>query len=337
MEGVALAPQNRVTIKDVALKAGVSTMTVSRALHDSASVTQATKSRVLAAVQELGYSRNENARSLRPGHSSNLIGLTVTDISNPYYGEFVVGVEDVFDEHGKRVILGNTAEDQVREAQLLSDFAGRQVDGAIVVPAAGVRHDHLQSMADRGMRMVLASRSIDGLDIPSVVLADFRGAYDATVELIRSGHTRVCFVGWAEGIYTAVKRYAGFAQAMNDHGIDVDPAYVIDRVQGVEEVARTIQELLEGPNPPTAFFSANNRHHMGVFRAALHHRESLPSSFAMVSFDDFELAGLSPFPVIIVSHDPREMGRTAAEMLLDPAAESYRELAVEIRRAGRDS
>lgn len=310
-------------------------MTVSRALHDNGNVTEDTKDRVLAAVRELGYSRNENARSLRPGQSSNLIGVTVTDISNPYYGEFVIGVEEVLAQHSKRVILGNTSESQEREEQLLADFVGRQVDGAIVVPAAGTEHTHLRSMADRGMRVVLASRSIDGLDVSSVVLADFQGAYDATVELIRSGHERIGFVGWAEGIYTAVKRYAGFAQAMSDHGLPVEERYVIDRVQGVDEVEKTIQGLFELPKSPTAFFSANNRHHMGVFRAALQRRHELPDNFAMVSFDDFELSSLSPFPVIIVSHDPREMGRTAAEMLLDTGREEQRVLPVHIRRSVR--
>ncbi|HIY65622.1 MAG TPA: LacI family transcriptional regulator, partial [Candidatus Agrococcus pullicola] len=138
----------------MALRAGVSTMTVSRALHGNDHVTEETRERVLAAVRELGYSRNENARSLRPGHSSNLIGVTVTDISNPYYGEFVIGVEEVLARHDKRVILGNTAENQEREERLLVDFAGRQADGAIIVPAAGTQHAHLRAMADRGMRMV---------------------------------------------------------------------------------------------------------------------------------------------------------------------------------------
>lgn len=144
------------TMRDVAARAGVSAMTVSRVLKDDARVSGTTRERVLAAVEALGYRRNETARSLRLG-GSGMIGLVVTNLANPFYSRLALGVQEVASEHGLRVLLSNTAEQADRERGLVEDLASRQVDGVIVVPA-GSSHRHLAPAALRGMPIVLASR-----------------------------------------------------------------------------------------------------------------------------------------------------------------------------------
>ena len=118
----------------------------------------------LDAVAELGYHRNENARSIRPGHSSGLIGVAITNIANPYYSTFALGVEEEAALTGRRILLGNTSEDATREAELVGDFLGRRVDGLIVVPA-GPSSAHLAHSQNQGVPVVLASRRIDGLAV----------------------------------------------------------------------------------------------------------------------------------------------------------------------------
>lgn len=311
---------HRPTVKEVAQRAGVSPMTVSRTLSGGLNVKPDVQERVLAAVAELGYHRNENARSIRPGHSSGLIGVAITNIANPYYSTFALGVEEEAALTGRRILLGNTSEDIAREAELISDFLGRRVDGLIVVPT-GSESQHLAHSQSQGVPVVLASRRIDGLDADSVVLADDDGAYRGTVSLIDRGHTRIGYLGNSVSIFTGARRRAGFVRALQERGIPVDTRLIAADQQTVEQARDAMRALLRIKNPPTAVFCANNRNAIGALKeisTQLATGLRGPGDFPeIVSFDDFELAELSPVPITVIDHDPRELGRTATRLLLD--------------------
>lgn len=159
---------------DVAKHAGVAPMTVSRALHDDPRVSLSTRVRVLASVAALGYRRNEVARSFRPGRSSDLLGLVVTHLANPFYAQLALGVESLAAEHGMTMLLGNTAEDPGREKKLVDSLVSRRVSGIIVVPA-GSDHGHLRPSGLDGMPVVLAARPPSGADLDCVLVDDFGG------------------------------------------------------------------------------------------------------------------------------------------------------------------
>lgn len=311
---------NRPTVKEVAQRAGVSPMTVSRTLSGGVNVKPDVQKRVMDAVAELGYHRNENARSIRPGHSSGLIGVAITNIANPYYSTFALGVEEEAALTGRRILLGNTSEDATREAELVGDFLGRRVDGLIVVPASPTP-DHLAHSQNQGVPVVLASRRVDGLAADSVVLADEEGAYRGATALIDAGHTRIGFLGNALAIFTGRRRHAGFVRALEERGIAIDPKLIAAEQQTVEQARDATRALLRMPNPPTAIFCANNRNSIGALKEINFQLKSgikPVSEFPeIMSFDDFELAELSPVPISVVDHDPRELGRTAARLLLD--------------------
>jgi len=310
----------RPTIKEVARRAGVSPMTVSRTLSGGVNVKPEVQERVLAAVAELGYHRNENARSIRPGHSSGLIGVAITNIANPYYSTFALGVEEQAALSGRRILLGNTSEDVAREAELVGDFLGRRVDGLIVVPA-GTASEHLAHSQRQGVPVVLASRRVDGLDADSVVLADLDGAYRGTAALIDRGHRRIGYLGNSLSIFTGERRHEGFVRALEDHGVPVDPRLVAAQQQTVDQARDATRVLLRARTPPTALFCANNRNAIGALKEISRQLETGlrgPEGFPeILSFDDFELAELSPVPISVIDHDPRELGRTAARLLLD--------------------
>ncbi|QNE35296.1 LacI family DNA-binding transcriptional regulator [Leifsonia shinshuensis] len=311
-------PAKQPTVREVALRAGVSPMTVSRTLAGGKNVRPDVQDRVLEAVRALGYHRNENARSLRPGHTSGLVGVAITNLGNPYYGNFALGVEEVAAQYGRRILLGNTGEDIGRERQLVTDFIGRQVEGLIVVPS-GDDSAHLQQESLRDAPLVLASRTVDGVPADSVVLDDVGGARRGTAALIDAGHRRIAYLGNVSSVFTGQRRFEGYGQALEEAGIPVDPALVRRGQQDVETASAAMVELLAVDDPPTAVFSANNRNTIGAIRAlsgrmAQGDRSALP---AIVSFDDFELAELMPMPVTVVMHDPRELGRQAARLLFD--------------------
>ena len=313
-------PARRPTVKEVATRAGVSPMTVSRTLSGGLNVKPDVQQRVMEAVAELGYHRNENARSIRPGHSSGLIGVAITNIANPYYSTFALGVEEEAALTGRRILLGNTSEDPAREADLVGDFLGRRVDGLIVVPA-GTTSAHLAHSQNQGVPVVLASRRIEGLAVDSVVLADDEGAHRGTTALIDRGHTRIGYLGNALSIFTGERRYAGFVRAMQERGLTVDPQLVATNQQTVDQAREATRTLLAASHPPTAIFCANNRNAIGALKeinGQLTAGSRPASEFPeIVSFDDFELAELSPVPISVIDHDPRELGRTATRLLLD--------------------
>lgn len=304
------------TIKEVATLAGVSPMTVSRTLAGGVNVRPDLQQRVMAAVAELGYYRNENARSLRPGQPSGLIGVAITNLANPYYGNFALGVEEVAAEHGRRIILGNTGEDPGRERQLVSDFIGRQVDGLVLVPSSGDAA-HLQQERLGDVPLVLASRRVPGLDVDTVLLDDVGGAYRGTVSLLDAGHTRIGFLGNRSSVFTGERRFRGYEQAMTERGAPIDPSIIARDQQDVDAASRAARAMLDHPEPPTAIFSANNRNTIGALREIGRRiRDGLPGPRpALVSFDDFELSELMPVPVTVIDHDARLLGREAATLL----------------------
>lgn len=130
-------PAKRPTLYDVAADAGVSAMSVSRVLNEHPDVSADMRQRVHRSVKKLGYRRNENARSLRPGQKTGLVGVIVTNIENPYYAQVMLGVEDALDTQELRMIVGMSHNESRREQRLVRDFLGRQVEGLIIVPSDG--------------------------------------------------------------------------------------------------------------------------------------------------------------------------------------------------------
>jgi LacI family transcriptional regulator, galactose operon repressor len=296
-------------MRDVAEYAGVSPMTVSRTLRDDPVVTAENRRKVHEAVAALGYRRNEAARSLRSGRAHDIIGLVVTNLANPFYSQLALGVEQFAAEHGQQVLIGNTADDVRRERELLGDFAGRRIDGVVVVPA-GNDHHHLRAA---GLPVVLATARPRRAALDCVLVDDYTGSRELTEELIAAGHRRIAFLGLPEPNWNGAERLRGFADAMGAAGLAV-PDRLIDH--GLPEVAiaqRTTRELLDLSEPPTAIVAANNRNTMGAYRAIRHARTAI----ALAGFDDFEFADLLDQPLTVAAYDPTRLGAAAAELLFD--------------------
>lgn len=300
------------TMRDVASHAGVSPMTVSRALRDDPRVSPKTKERVLDSVVTLGYRRNEIARSLRLGRSHGLLGLIVTNLANPFYSQLALGVESVAGDNGMRVILGNSGEDPHRERQLAHDFASRRLDGIIAVPS-GNHHGHLNPADLGGMPVVLTASPPAKIGVDSVLLDDFGGTWEATRKLIERGHSRIGFLGPAASTWTGSERFRGFCAATEEAGIRVEDRYVSRNQLDVTSAERAASKLLDQRNPPTALFAANNRNTIGAYRAIREHH----ADTGLAGFDDFELADMLALPLIVVTYDPREVGRQAASLLCE--------------------
>lgn len=300
------------TLRDVAARAGVSPMTASRVLRDDPRVTEQTRERVLAAVDALGYRRNELARNLRLGRTSGLVGLVVTNLANPFYSQLALGVEAIASERGLKVMLGNTAEDVQRERRLVEEFASRRVDGLIVVPA-GADHSHLTPARLGRLPVVLGARPPSNIAADCVLVDDFGGAREGTARLIAHGARRIGFLGLPLSAWTGSERFRGFSVALDEAGLTLDERYVRRNQRTIASAEAAALEVLSLDDPPDSFFCANSRNTLGAFRAI----SATGSRQALAGFDDFEMADVLGLPLIVVAYDPEELGRQAARLLLD--------------------
>jgi LacI family transcriptional regulator len=300
------------TMRDVAALAGVSTMTVSRVLHDDPRISAETKAKVRDAVRELGYLRNDTARNLRIGRGAAAIGLVVSNLANPFYSQLALGVGVAAEAQNLTVMLVNSAGDRDREVRLVRDLLSRRVVGIIVSPATD-DHSHLAARALHGTPLVLVARPPKGITADCVLVDDFTGAREAAKRLLARGHTKVGFVGLPPTVWTGGERFRGFRSAFEEAGVRLDRRYVRHQESDVAAAEKTVSSLLGMRDPPTALFAANNRNMIGAIRAV----SRSASSIALAGFDDFELADLLDLPLIVVTYDAVGLGREAARLLLE--------------------
>ncbi|MET9671209.1 LacI family DNA-binding transcriptional regulator [Streptomyces sp. NPDC006475] len=297
------------TLRDVGALAKVSTMTASRALRGDPKVSAQTTARVRAAAAELNYRRNELARGLRLGRTSGMVGLVVTNLANPFYSQLALGVEAVAASRGMKVVVSNTADRVERECEVVDDLAARRVDGIIVVPA-GLEQGHLDPSYLKDIPVVLAARPPVGITADCALLDDFGGARQATAQLVADGHNRIGFLG-PPAAWTSAERLRGFRTVLEGAGIALEDALVSCEQRDIATAERVAGNMLDQPDPPTAFFCANSRNTMGVCRAVK--RRGLRT--AVFGFDDFEMADMLDMSLRIVTYDPEALGRQAAEQL----------------------
>ncbi|MEV0996387.1 LacI family DNA-binding transcriptional regulator [Nonomuraea sp. NPDC050202] len=292
-------------MKDVASAAGVALKTVSRVVNGEPGVHPATAERVRAAIDRLGYSRNESARVLRRGRTAT-IGLVIEDVADPFYSGLSRAVEGVVIEHGCLLLSGSSGEEPGRERELVETFCARRVDGLIMVPA-GDDHTYLRPELETGTPVVFADRPPGaGIDVDTVLTDNVGGARQAVRHLMTHGHRRIAFLGDDPAIFTASQRLRGYREEL---GGLFDGRLVSMRPPAMEAAREDLARMFALDDPPTALFTGNGRHTVTTLRALEGRR------VALVGFDDFELADLLRPGVTVVAQDPSWMGRVSAELL----------------------
>jgi LacI family transcriptional regulator len=296
-------------MRDVAVLAGVSLKTVSRVINDEPGVAAATADRVSAAIAELGFQRNDLARSLRQGHSSSTLGLVIEDVANPFYSAIAQAVEAVAREHGYMLITASCEEDPARERELVQALLRRRVDALLLVPASR-DHGYLARETADGTPVVFLDRPPAGLDADCVLLDNLGGARAAVEHLLARGHERIAIVADPDGLYTAAERLAGYREALSAAGVPAREELLRLGTHDAAQAETVVRELLALPadRRPTAVFAGNNRHTIGALRAL----RDAPQPIALVGFDDFELADL--LGITVVRHDSPRMGAEAAAL-----------------------
>ncbi|PRX97218.1 LacI family DNA-binding transcriptional regulator [Allonocardiopsis opalescens] len=300
-------------MKDVARAAGVGLKTVSRVVNGEPGVNEPTARRVRSAIEQLGYRRNDSARLLRSGQTAS-IGLVIEDVADPFYSVVTRAVEEVAARNDLLVFTGSSDERPERERRLGMAFCARRVEGLIIVPAAGARHEYLAPELAAGVAAVFLDRPAVGLAADTVLSANREGARTGVAHLIAHGHRRIACLGDVAEIHTAEQRRQGYRDALAAAGIGHDPALEVMQAPRIEALAAALRRLAALPEPPTALFTGNNVTTAHALRALAADAPGHP--LALVGFDDFPFADLLTPAVTVVAQDPARLGRTAAELLL---------------------
>jgi LacI family transcriptional regulator len=308
-------PPRRPTMLDVARHAGVSLKTVSRVVNNEPAVGQARIDRVLAAIAELGFRRNDIARNLRSGRVNATIGLLIEEMANPFYATIASVAAEIAAAHQTLLITASSEEDPGRERDLLLDFAQRRVDGLLIVPA-GRDHSFLRREVEMGMAVVFLDRPPERLIADSVLLDNQGGSRAGVARLLAAGHRRIGILLDSLSVYTMRERLAGAQAELAAADLHYDDALVRDGVKGPDDAARVIDEMLRLPDPPTAFFCTNNRITVGALQELYRRGNDAP----LLGFDDFELSHLMPRPLTLIAYDQKELARVAVDRLFQRIA-----------------
>jgi LacI family transcriptional regulator, fructose operon transcriptional repressor len=308
-----------VSIKDVAEAAGVSTATVSRVLSNGLHVRPEVRERVMATVERLEYRPNLVARSLRSQQSST-IGLIVSDISNPFFTAISRAVEDTAYEQGFSVLLCNTDENPEKEAIYLNLMHDTAVAGAIMSPTRQI----IANFADSNLSfpIVVVDRSISNGDVDAVLLDNVDAAYRLITHLIEQGYKRIGALCSEMG--TGLERQLGYEKALRAHGLAPKSEYMKYVAPKAEAGYTATLKMLDLAEPPDALFAVNSLIAEGALQAIRERNLTIPDDIALVAFDETTWTSLVQPAITLIAQPTYEIGKTAAELLLQRIADPGR-------------
>lgn len=309
------------SVKDVAARAGVSVGTVSNVLNRPEKVSSATVRRVQAAIDELGFVRNDAARQLRAG-SSRAIGMVVLDAGNPFFSELARGAEEKAAESGHAIILGNSDEKPEREARYLDLFEQQRMHGVLISPKGDIE-PRLEMLRRRGTPAVLVDRGSGSGNFSSVSVDDVAGGSMAAAHLIAQGRRRIAYVCGPLEIRQVADRLEGARRVVAQH-----PDVTLEvmehpgmTVSSGADAGAALAARAPGRRPD-AVFAANDLLALGVLQSlVMLGNVAVPGEIALIGYDDITFARAAVVPLSSVRQPSASIGATAVELLLQEAAD----------------
>ncbi len=301
-------------IREVAKRAKVSTATVSRTINKPGSVTPKTAERVWKVIRELRYFPNTHARSLVSGRS-RILGLIVSDVTNPFFPELIQGFEDLAVEHGYELLISSTRYDPSRMALAVNRMLERTVEGVAILTS---EMDPLltEQIALRKVPMVFLDVGVEGHGIRNIVVDYERGINQAVAHLLELGHTRVGFISGPMSLKSAAIRRSAFLRCLTERGIIEDDRLVVGGDHSIDGGFRGMLNLLDLERRPTAVLTSNDLTAMGALRAARSAGLRIPQDISIIGFDDIHLAEFTEPPLTTVRLSREELARKTFQALV---------------------
>ena len=325
-------------MREVAAAAGVSIATVSRVLAGGSNVARASKERVLETIRKMDYYPNRLARGLRAG-LRKLVGVIIPDLQNPFFPGVVHGVEEVLYAAGYTLVLGHSDGLAEREHNHLSVLRGEGAAGLILIPDNGPGANY-DSLRGQDMAVVAVDRVPLGLDVDLVTSSNLEGTRDATRHMLSHGYRDIAFINGPQSVSVSLERMRGYTEALESAQVPFRESLVVHGDFRQAGGAAAMARLLDLPVPPRAVVIANNLMTLGALQTIHERHLRIPDQIAIIGFDDMPWAtSLNP-PLTAVAQPAEEIGRTAAQLLLnrlDEPARSVRQVVLSTRLIVRSS
>lgn len=306
-----------VTITDIAKELNTTPATVSRALNNHPSISEETRTRVLEAAKRLNYRPNTIASSLRSG-KSNLIGVLIPSAKINFFGSVVHGIENLASQHGYNVLIYQSNEKRDYEQKGLRAFLNARVDG-ILVSMAKETHDytHFREVKESGTPLVFFDRVNDDLNVPSVVIDDYKGAFCATEHLIKQGYSRIAHIAGPQHIKLFNNRLRGYLGALQAYNMPIDFNIIYTGDISIEAGKRAIEHFLTLEKKPDAVFSVEDFTALGAMKALKEHDISIPDQFGVIGFANEEFGEHTTPSLSTLDQQTVAMGEAAFKLLYE--------------------
>ena len=305
----------KITIDEVAKRAGVSKATVSRVMNDSKPVKKEKYDRVMQVIDELGFIPNPVARGLAH-QRTGLVGVVIPDITNPFFAELVKGIEEVVRDKNYNMVLCNTFHNFEKEMSYLKMLREKYVDG-IIFMTAKVTHEHRDFFKSSQLPVTFINRKCEDLNVCSLDIDNYQAAHDMTMFFLKRGHRRVAIIRAPLTDKTSgYERYHGYRDAMHAYGLELNDSLVMRSNFKIENTYKTVRRFLREQPPVTAIFATSDLMAIGAIKALQDEGIQVPHQVEVAGFDDIPMASYYHPSITTVRQPITEMGRTATKMLV---------------------
>ncbi|WP_285767322.1 LacI family DNA-binding transcriptional regulator [Peribacillus sp. SI8-4] len=305
----------RLTTEDVARIAGVSQSTVSRVLNDYPYIKKHTREKVLAVIEELGFTRDEIARSLVEKRTKS-IGLILGSISNPFFAETAEVIIERAQELKYDVIVYNTGHKDENLEQAINLLIGKRVDGIILTSVSKNYTEKIKKLHNNGFPVLLYNSSLDIEDVNFIVLDNNKGARLAVQHLLELGHEKIAKISGPSKYLATYERTMGYKQELKDNGFEIDEDLIFNSNFSYDEIYSFTKKVLMKKDRPTAIIAASDQMALAVLGAASSLDLKIPDDLSVVGFDDIRLASNEFIGLTTISQKMDQMSLAALEKLI---------------------
>ncbi|KOR85945.1 hypothetical protein AM233_19350 [Bacillus sp. FJAT-22058] len=305
----------RVTTEDVAKIAGVSQSTVSRVLNDYPYIKKNTRDKVLAVINELGFTRDEIARSLVEKRTKS-IGLILGSISNPFFAETAEVIIERAQELKYDVIVYNTGHKDENLEQAINLLIGKRVEGIILTSVSKNYTEKIKKLHDNGFPVLLYNSFLDIKDVNFIVMDNNKGARLAVQHLIKLGHKKIAKISGPSKYLATYERTVGYKEEMMENGYEIDEGLIFNSEFSYDKIYSFTKKLLKKKDRPTAIIAASDQMALAVLDAASSLNLKIPADLSVVGFDNIRLSANEFIGLTTISQQMDQMSLTALEKLI---------------------
>ncbi len=309
----AVEKPGKMDIRTVAQLANVSIATVSRTINRVATVNPKMAKQVWEAIEKLDYFPNTQARALVSGRS-RLLGLIVSEITNPFFPELIQGFEDIAVEHGYEILISSTNYDPRRMSLCIRRMLERRAEG-VAVMTFGVEKPLLEQLAERKVPLVFVDVGPERPGI-SLLRVDYRhGLLQGVKHLQALGHEKIAFISGPKRLHSAQSRLQAFTRGIEESGLTVEPAWIVEGDHTMEGGIEAMGHLLQALQVPTAVMCSNDMTAIGVLHKLYRAGLKVPDDFSVIGFDDIHIAQVTIPPLTTIQMSCFELARAAVTAL----------------------